>query len=278
MDSNQNAELRERLARLEAENSTLRAQLEVPPVGVPDAAVSTRHSRGRGWTVLAAVLIVLGCLMAPMAVVSGWAKTTLTDTDTFVATYAPLARDPEVQSFVIDQASAAVNQNLNIDQLTAEVLDGIKALGTRPAASAALDALKGTATQGVQTVIRNGITEFVTSEAFAQTWERALRLSHNQLIATMRNDPQALIVAQRAGTIGIQLGPIVEEVKAALLARGLSIASRIPPVDRTIPIAQSDQIPTVQSAYLAVVAIGGWLPWVSLIFLTAGVLVARRRS
>jgi hypothetical protein len=278
MDTNQNAELRERLARLEAENSTLRAQLEVQPVAIPDAAVSARHSRGRGWTVLAAVLIVLGCLMAPMAVVSGWAKTTLTDTDTFVATYAPLARDPEVQSFVIDQASAAVNQNLNIEQLTSEVLDGIKALGTRPAASAALDALKGPATQGVQTVIRNGITEFVTSDAFAQTWERALRLSHNQLIATMRNDPQALIVAQSAGTIGIQLGPIVEEVKAALLARGLSIASRIPPVDRTIPIAQSDQIPTVQSAYLAVVAIGGWLPWVSLIFLTAGVLVARRRS
>jgi hypothetical protein len=103
-------------------------------------------------------------------------------------------------------------------------------------------------------------------------------LSHTQLIATMRNDPQALIVAQSDGTIGIQLGPIVEEVKAALLARGLSIASRIPPVDRTIPIAQSDQIPTVQSAYLAVVAIGGWLPWVALIFLTAGVLVARRRS
>ena len=49
-------------------------------------------------------------------------------------------------------------------------------------------------------------------------------------------------------------------------------------MDRTIPIAQSDQIPTVQRAYLAVVAIGGWLPWVALIFLTAGVLVARRRS
>ena len=63
----------------------------------------------------------------------------------------------------------------------------------------------------------------------------------------MRNDPQALIVAQSDGTIGIQLGPIVEDVKAALLARGLSIASRIPAVDRTIPIAQSDQIPTVQS-------------------------------
>ena len=90
-------------------------------------------------------------------------------------TYAPLARDPEVQQFVIDQATAAINQNIGIEQLTSDVLDGIKALGTRPAASAALDALKGPATQGIQTVIRNGVTEFVTSQTFAQSWERALR-------------------------------------------------------------------------------------------------------
>jgi hypothetical protein len=278
MGTDQEGDLRDRLARLEAENSTLRTQLEAQPPVAKDENPSSRRSRGRGWTVLAAVLIVLGCLMAPLAVVSGWAKSTLTDTDTFVATYAPLARDSEVQSFVVDQAAAAINQNVNIDQYVADVIDGIKELGTRPRASAALDALKEPATQGLQTVIRNGIEDFVASEAFAQSWERALRVSHTQLLATLNNDPQALIAAQSDGTIGIQLGPIVEDIKAALLARDLSIASRIPPVNRTIPIAQSDQIPTIQAAYRTIIAVGSWLPWVALIFLTAGVLVARRRS
>ena len=83
--------MRERVARLEAENSALHSQLEADASAVPDEKASSRRSRGRWWTVLAAVLIVLGCLMAPLAVVSGWAKSTLTDTDTFVATYAPLA-------------------------------------------------------------------------------------------------------------------------------------------------------------------------------------------
>ncbi|HWH99943.1 MAG TPA: hypothetical protein VNT27_06410, partial [Propionibacteriaceae bacterium] len=278
MEIDQEADLRERVARLEAENSALHSQLEAHASTVPDEKASSRRSRGRGWTVLAAVLIVLGCLMAPLAVVSGWAKSTLTDTDTFVATYAPLARNPEVQSFVVDQAAAAINQNVNIEQYIADVIDGVKELGTRPLASAALDSLKEPATQGVQTVIRNGIEGFVYSEAFAQSWERALRVSHTQLLATLQNDPQALIAAQEDGTIGIQLGPIVEDVKAALLARDLSIASRIPPVDRTIPIAQSDQIPTIQAAYRAIIAVGSWLPWAALIFLAAGVLVARRRS
>ena len=227
---------------------------------------------------LATVLIVLGCLLAPMAVITGWAKSTLTDTDTFVATYAPLAHDPRVQAYVVDQAATAIDQNIDIEGLTSEVIDGIKALGTRPRASAALDALKGPATQGIEDLIRDGITAFVGSDAFPQTWERALRVSHTQLVATLTNDPQALAAAQSDGTIGIQLGPIVEDVKAALLARNITVASRIPPIDRTIPIAQSDQIPTVQAGYRAIVALGGWLPWVALAFLAAGVLVARRRN
>ena len=93
---------------------------------------------------LATVLIVLGCLMAPVAVVSGWAKTTLTDTDNFVATYAPLAHDPAIQAFVVEQTTAAIDEKVNIEQLTSEVLDGIKALGTRPAASAGTGRLEGT--------------------------------------------------------------------------------------------------------------------------------------
>ena len=45
----------------------------------------------------------------------------------------PLPATPRSRSFIIDQAAAAVNQNINIEQLTSDVLDGIKALGTRPA-------------------------------------------------------------------------------------------------------------------------------------------------
>ena len=140
MDTDQEADLRERLARLETENSTLRTQLEAQPPAPQDDEPSSRRSRGRGWTVLAAVLIVLGCLMAPLAVVSGWAKSTLTDTDTFVATYAPLANNPEVQDFVVNQAAEAIDQNVNIDQYIADAVDGIKELGAGPRASAALDA------------------------------------------------------------------------------------------------------------------------------------------
>src|SRR5829696_175194 len=274
----QDESLQERLARLEAENAALRARVESPPPVAPSAKAEKHRVRGRWWTVLAVVLVLLGCLLAPLAVIGGWGKSILTDTDAFVATYAQLARDPAVQSYIVDEAATAINAELDVEQLTSDVIDGIKSLGVRPRASAALDALKAPATQGIQDLIRDGISAFVASEAFVQTWERALRISHTQLLATLRNDPNALLAASSDGSIGIQLGPIVEDVKAALLARGINLASRIPAIERTIPIAQSDQIPTVQAAYRAIIAVGPWLPWVALILLTAGVLVARRRS
>ncbi len=275
-------ELRARIAQLEAENDALRRGADTPPprasLQASSPALAPVRRSGRWRPFVAVVLILFGCLLAPVAVVAGWAKVTLTDTDQFVATYAPLAKDPAVQAYVVDQAMTAINQNIDVTQLTSDAIDGIKQLGVGPRASTALDLLKGPAANGVENLMRNGVTAFVTSDAFATTWERALRLSHAQLIATMQNDPNALISAQQDGTIGIQLGPIIDDAKQALIARGITVASRIPAVDRTIPIAQSDDIPTIQLAYQGVVAAGTWLPWVALILIAAGVLVARHRA
>ncbi len=270
-------ELSARVAELEAENRALRQQ-GASATSRDAGSAQGRPARGRGWTVLAVLLITLGCVLAPIAVVSGWAKATLTDTDAFVETYAPLAQDPAIRGYVVDQTVVAISGALDVEGLTGQVIDGIKQLGAPPRVGLALDALRGPATRGVQSAIRDGVAAFVNSDAFPAVWERALRISHTQLLATLSDDPQALVKAEADGTIGIQLGPIVEEVKAALVRSGLTLASRIPTVERTIPIAQSDDIPTIQFGYRATLALGTWLPWVSLLMLALGVLVARRRS
>ena len=94
------------------------------------------------------MLILLGVLLAPVAVITGWATWTLTDTDRFVATYAPLADSPEVQSYVVDQAMAAVDDRVDFDQLTPELVDGLVALGTGPRATTALRTLQGHVDRG----------------------------------------------------------------------------------------------------------------------------------
>ncbi|NYJ18650.1 hypothetical protein [Glaciibacter psychrotolerans] len=220
---------------------------------------------------------MIGAFLAPVAVVASWAKIELTDTDRFVASYAPLADEPAVQRFVTDQTVAVINQHLDVPQLTAEVIDGITSLGTGPVATRALDAMKGPAAAGIQSLIRSGVSTFIASDAFAAVWRDALRISHSQLIAAMRNDPHAAVQIAGDGSIGIQLSPVIAAVKKALVAQGIGFASQIPEVNRTIVIAQSDAVPTIQLVYGVAVGAGAWLPWVSLLFLLAGILVARRK-
>jgi len=94
----------------------------------------------------------------------------------------------------------------------------------------------------------------------------------------MQNDPDSAVTVGPNGEVGVQLGPIVDAAKQALLDRGIGFASRIPGVDRTIVVAQSDAIPTAQVAYGVAVGAGIWLPWISIGLLAVGVLVARRRA
>lgn len=258
--------LHTRVAALEAENAALRA-----------AEAASHRPRRRSRTVLAVVLILLGVLLSPVALVAGWAKWTLTDTDRFVSTYAPLADDPNVQAFVADEAMAAIDQRIDIDGLTQQLVDGLIDLGTGPRATAALQTLQGSLAEGLRSQIRDGIDQFVASEKFSTAWADALRVGHTQLMATLQGDPAAVATISADGTLGIPLGPIIAQVKEQLMAHGVKLASHIPEVDRTVVLLQSDLLPTVQLVYGAVVALGTWLPWVVLALLLGGVVVANRR-
>lgn len=276
-----NAELLQRIAALEEENTALRQQVEADPDAtrpLPPPAEPVKHRRSWAWTLLAVVLIVVGAILAPVAVVASWAKIQLTDTHTFVATYAPLAKDPGVQAFITDQAVKAVQDNVDIPEVTSQVIDGITGLGTGPVATKALNALKGPLAQGIVSLMTSTVQKFVASDAFAQVWQQALRTSHDQLIATMQNDPKAAVTIGADGSVGIQLGPIIDRVKLLLVDQGLTFASQIPSVDRTVTVAQNSSIPTLQLFYGLAIAAGAWLPWVAIGLLALGVIVARRRA
>ena len=53
------------------------------------------------WSTL---LIVVACVLAPLSVVSVWARGEVTDTSRYVQTVAPLASDPAVQQAVTNRS------------------------------------------------------------------------------------------------------------------------------------------------------------------------------
>jgi hypothetical protein len=74
--------------------------------------------RQRWRTILAVLLIVVGCVLAPLAGVALWARNQVTNTDRYVRTVAPLASDPAIQQAVADQITAQIFSYLDVQGLT----------------------------------------------------------------------------------------------------------------------------------------------------------------
>lgn len=265
--------LRARIEELESQNETLRASAD-------DASAPGGGSRGgaaRTRTAFAVVFVLLAALIAPVALLGGWARYELVDTERFVQTFAPLAEKPEVQSFIADQVVTAIDENVDIDGLVRSLFEGIESLDIPPKAAAAVGLLEGPAAQGVRSMIRTSVDGIVTSPQFARLWNGVLRQTHAQAIAVIQGDPDAAIQLSSDGALTLELGTVIASVKQQLLSQGMRFASLIPVVDRSIPILNSDSLLLVRSVYQLSVAAGTWLPWLTLGLLVAGVVVSRRR-
>ncbi|MDQ0646251.1 hypothetical protein QFZ53_000447 [Microbacterium natoriense] len=272
------------LAELRHANAQLMRALEQERAKTPDArsqeqdAPRESRRRGWGWTLLSTTLIVIGALLSPVAIVSTWAHDELTNTAYFVDTFAPLAKDPAVQDFITDETVVAIESQLDIDRIADDLFRGLDDLNLGSRAQDALGLLKAPAVSGVKGLINTAVTDFVRSDAFAAIWEDALAITHTQLVSTATGQGDAAITVGRNQEISLQLGPIIQAVKEELVADGFALGDRVPAIDRTIVIAESSSIGIYLAIYQIVIAAGIWLPWVSLLLLAAGVLVARRRA
>ena len=217
-------------------------------------------------------LVALGALLAPVAILSGWAIGQVTDTDRFVATFAPLGANDEVQTYVATRVSDAIDEQLDLESVIAPFFEDLTA-DFGPVGSAGAQAIQGLVVQGARQLIDGAVHRVVESDGFSAVWEQALRTSHGTLVAVLEGESEVLSLSDD-GTIGIELGPIVERVKTSLVDGGLGFASAIPEIDRTIPLATSEGLVTLRTAYSVASAVGLWLPWLVVALLVGGILLA----
>lgn len=264
--------LRVRLAELEAENRQLKkTQMKLAEAG-------GQKAKGRLRASAAVILVLVGALLAPVAVVGTWARAQLVDTDRFVQTFAPLAQKPEVQGFVAKEVTNGIEQSIDIDAMVGDLFEGIAQLDLPPAAAQTLPLLEGTAAHGVRSLISGGVETVVESPQFASVWETTLRETHGRTIAVIQGDPNSMLQLSDDGTLSLSLGTVIAEVKTALTDQGIGFADAIPVIDRSVPILASNSLVLVRTLYQVTVTVGFWLPWVALGALIAGVLVARNRA
>jgi hypothetical protein len=268
------ADERAELEQLRAEVAGLRAQVAAPAAPIETPVVVAPRHRQRWRSVVATLLIIIGCILAPLSVVAVWAKNQVTDTDRYVATVTPLASDPAIQNAVSDKITAEIFARLDVQQITNQAVDALAERGLPPLIATQLHALSGPLSSGVQSFVRTEVGKVVASDAFKDAWVTANRSAHQALVAALTGQTgEGITIANN--TVSINLGPFIEVVKQRLVDRGFDLANRIPDINPSFTIVQSDAIGQAQAAMSLLVTLGNWLPVVVLILFALGVYVAK---
>lgn len=198
------------------------------------------------------LLAVLACVALPLALISVWVSTTVTSTDRYVATVAPLADDPVVERAVVTR----------LEELALKAIDARgPALGDRAQAL-------------VADTVHKAVVRVVQGEEFRPAWELANRSAHQQLIAALSGDST---LVDRDGRVSISLSTLLNAVLDILVDKGLTVLDRVPDVQATFPVLDADQLARAQRAYSLIDRLGVAIPVLAIALAVLSILIARRR-
>lgn len=219
---------------------------------------------GRGRRITVVVLLVLACVLAPIAGTSIWLKNQVTNTDRYVRTVKPLASDPAIQSTIADDVTKALFTRVDIQARAQAALPPRAKFLAAPLA----DQLKN--------YTRSVTLRFLESDQFQSLWENVQRRAHSRLVKVLTGEGK---VKTKDGKVVLDLTPIIEKVKEKVAARGITLPKRFSPgaVGTTIELVDSKNLEKAQSGVKLLKTAAIALPLIVLALLAAAIGLSRRR-
>ena len=238
-----------------------------------------RRSRRRrfSWrTPVAALLIILGCILAPVSVLAVWTANQVSDTSRYVANVAPLIKDPAIQNALTNKLTSQIVTKIDVKGLTDQAAAELSAKGFTRIGSL-LQGVSGSLASGVAGFVHSSIHKIITGPRMANAWTQVNRVASQQLVAVLSGSGgKNGAVGVKNGQVTLDIAPLEAVAKQDLVARGLTIAGKIPIVHATIALFPSKNLVKAQKAYRLINDLKIVLPIVTLVLLGLGVLAARR--
>lgn len=238
------------------------------------AQAAADGARGNGWArsgrwVGACALLIVSAVLGSLAVVAVYLRSEVLDTDTYVQTVAPLGDNPAVRSAVASRLTDEIITRTDVTGLTTNLANKLVQDG---APSQLLD-LVGPAVSGVSSFLNKKINQLMATPQFETAWVDINREAHQGLVAVLTGQ-QGQVVSAQGDTVSLNIGKLLSMVKQQLVSEGLTIFEKVPDVSIQYTLFQSDAVPKAQTATRLLDAVGTWLPWVALLLLIAGIVVA----
>jgi len=254
---------RAELERLRAEVSQLHKE----------RTVQARQSHV-GWrSPVALVLILVGCLLAPVSVLAVWTANQVSSTSRYVANVEPLVHDPAVQGALTDKITTEITTHLNVTGYTDQAAALLDSKGL-PRVGALLQSFGPAISSAVAGFIHGQVHKIVTSPQFAHVWVQANTAVHQQLVKALSGQGGSAVSISN-GQVVLSLGPFIDLVKQDLVKRGFTLVSKLPAINPTLSLFSAKYLVKAQTGYRLINDLKIVLPLLALFLLAIGVYVAR---
>lgn len=237
-------------------------------------AQATPRRRFRWRSLLSAVLIVVGCILTPVAGLAVWTNNQVSDTSRFVRTVSPLVHDPDVQNALTNRLTAEVFTYVDVKGLADEAVTALRQQGLPPRVADRLAGLTPTLASAVNGFVHDRIAQLVASPEFAQAFNSAVATAHKQMVSVLSGNSQAVVV--KGGSVFLDLAPFIDLAKKRLSDAGLTAVNAIPDIHPTVKLTSATTLVRAQAAYSSLNTVASVLPWVVLLMFAVGVYLARR--
>ncbi len=235
----------------------------------PGRAVGGPRLR-RTRAVITWVLVVLAVILVPVSVVTVWAVNTVTDTDHYVATLAPLARERVVTDYIALDATNQLFEKVHVqDRIT-------NALPKRA------DFLAAPLTGTLKNFVQRQLTELLHSTWFHNLWDTLNRRSHTEVVNVLSGKT---VPGQRANRVLVNLTPVLTKAIDQFDKRGVTLfdplrAQLAHAQTVTFELASSQQISKARNFFTAASDLGWAAPLLAVIAIVLALVVAvdRRKT
>jgi len=232
--------------------------------------VEEHHAKGR--SIAAIICIVLAALLTTPAAIAYWGQRTLNDAERYVATVGPLVDSPAVQNAIATKVTDAIQKQVNVEQIVNDVFAGV--ITDRPR----LKQLVGPLSGAVNGLIDNQVHTFVASDTFADIWVRANTKAQQGLMRLLQGDNTGAVTLQ-GDQVVLDVSEVIDQVKARLVARGLTIVEKVPmpTTDKQIVLLDAPQLKQARTIYAFANPVAQWLIVVVAALYLAALWLSRRR-
>ncbi len=220
------------------------------------------------------IALVLGIVLAPVALLAHHTVILATDTDRVADAIEPLLDNPEVQAGLVGAIVGPLDDFLLTDSILQRIAD-----------QATLDIevpefIDDAVTSLIQPIIedtleriRQGIGQIIASDPFARSWRQIVADTHVELSGVLAGDDYV----EGAGAT-LSLRPFVQDIQSGLVDRGFDFFAGVPLPDARVTILQPDTVTSLRGVVQGAMVIDPWSAGLAVVFIAAGIVLAPVRS